>query len=81
VIGKLLEFGEVDGASIQARISLRVELVDMKTNLNVWDRLTERGEPVNGKSVRDVVQALDRNLQHVVSETAGEVDKFLATRH
>ena len=78
--GKLYEFGEVDGASIQTKISLQVELVDRKTNRNVWDRLAEHEEPVSGKTVADVVQSLDRNLQRVVSETAVEVDKFLATR-
>jgi cholesterol transport system auxiliary component len=78
VRGKLYEFGEVDNASIQTKVSLQVELVDMKTNRNVWDRLVEREEPVSSKSVPDVVQSLDRNLQHVVSETAAEIDKFLA---
>jgi len=78
VLGKLYEFGEVDKASIQTRISLQVELVDKKTGRNVWDRLVEREEPVDGKSVGDVVQSLDRNLQRVVSETAAEIDTFLA---
>jgi len=78
--GKLEEFDEVDGASIQTKISLHVELVDRKTNQNVWDRMLEREEPVNSKTVVEVVQSLDRNLQHVVSETASEVDKFLTPR-
>ena len=77
VRGKLYEFGEVDSASIQTRVSLQVELVDRKTNRNVWDRVVEREEPVSSKSVADVVQSLDRNLQHVVGETAAEIDKFL----
>lgn len=78
--GKLEEFDEVDGASIQTKISLHVELVDRKTNQNVWDHMLEREEPVNSKTVVEVVQSLDRNLQHVVSDTASEVDKFLAPR-
>ena len=78
VRGKLYEFGEVDNASILTRISLQVELVDKKTNRNVWDHLVEREEPVGSKSVTDVVQSLDRNLQQVVRETAAEIDKFLA---
>jgi ABC-type uncharacterized transport system auxiliary subunit len=76
--GKLFEFGEVDNASIQTKISLHVELVDGKTNRNVWDRLVERLEPVGSRTVPEVVQSLDRNLQRVVSETAAEIDKFLA---
>jgi cholesterol transport system auxiliary component len=78
--GKLDEFDEVDQASIRTKISLRVELVDRKTNQNVWDYMVEREEPVSAKSVADVVQSLDRNLQHVVGDIAGELDKFLATR-
>jgi hypothetical protein len=57
-----------------------VELVDTKTNRSVWDRLVEREEPVSSKTVGDVVQSLDRNLQRVVSETAAEIDRFLETR-
>jgi cholesterol transport system auxiliary component len=78
--GKLYEFGEVDNTSIQTKLSLQVELVDRKTNRNVWDRVVEREEPVSSKSVPDVVQSLDRNLQHLVSETAAEIDKFLAAQ-
>jgi ABC-type uncharacterized transport system auxiliary subunit len=78
VRGKLYEFGEVDNASIQTRISMQVELVDRKTNRNVWDLLVQRVEPVGSQSVPEVVQSLDRNLQHVVTEAAAEIDKFLA---
>ena len=78
--GKLDEFDEVDRASIRTKISLHLELVDRKSNQHVWDRMVEREEPVNGKSVVEVVQSLDRNLQHMVSETAAEIDKFLAGR-
>jgi cholesterol transport system auxiliary component len=78
--GKLDEFDEVDRDSIQTKISLHVELVDRKTNQNVWDQIVQREEPVTGNSVVEVVQSLDRNLQHVVSAMAGEIDKFLAAR-
>jgi ABC-type uncharacterized transport system auxiliary subunit len=80
VRGRLYEFGEVDGPSIQTRILLHVELVDKKTNLTVWDRAVDREEPVSGKTVPDVVQSLDRNLQHAVTEIAAEIDKFLSKR-
>ena len=76
--GKLYEFGEVDGASIQTRISLRVDLVDGKTSRTVWDHLVDRQEPVTGKSVADVVQSLERNLLQVVNETGEEIEKFIA---
>ena len=80
VHGKLYEFGEVDNGSIRTRIALQVELVDRKTNRNVWDHLFEREEPVNGKTVTEVVQSLDGNLRRVVSDASAEIEKFLAAR-
>ena len=77
--GKLYEFGEVDDKSIQTKISLQMELVDRKTSRSVWDRHMEREEPVTSKNVADVVQSLDRNLQHVTGDMAAEIDKFLST--
>ena len=79
--GKLNEFEEVDGASIQTRISLHMELIDLKTNQNIWDHTVARDEPVSRKTVGDVVQSLDRNLKSVIDEMAGEIDKILAARH
>ena len=76
--GKLYEFGEVDRASIQTRISLQVELLDKKANRNVWDHLAEHEVPVSSKDINDVVQSLDRNVEQVVSEIAAEIDRFLA---
>jgi len=79
--GKLLEFDEVDNnGAIVTRISLQVELVDRKTSRNVWDRIVEHEEPVGAKSVPDVVQSLDRNLQRVVGEAVTAIDRFLAER-
>jgi ABC-type uncharacterized transport system auxiliary subunit len=80
--GKLQEFGEVDRASAQAQINTKIavqlELVDTKSNRVVWDRLIEGEEPVGVKDVAAVVQALDRNLQKVVSRTVADVDAFLS---
>jgi ABC-type uncharacterized transport system auxiliary subunit len=79
--GKLDEFDEVDHAAIQTKISLHVELIERKTNQNVWDHTVEGEEPVSGKGVNDVVQSFDRNLHQVVRVTAAEIDRFLAARH
>ena len=80
VRGKLYEFCEVDQAAIQTRISLQVELVDKKTNRVVWDHLYDREDPVAAKSIPEVVESMDRNLQHVVSEVSAQIDGFLAVR-
>jgi ABC-type uncharacterized transport system auxiliary subunit len=76
--GKLFEFGEMDTPAIQTRISLHLELVDRKTNRDIWDHFFERAEPASGKSIKEVVESMDRNLQQVVSGAAAEIDKFLA---
>jgi len=80
VRGKLYEFAEVDNPAVQTRIALHLELIDAKTNASVWDRSVERAEPAGGKTIEDVVESMDRNLQEVVSAAAGEVDRFLSSR-
>ncbi|MGA2113137.1 MAG: ABC-type transport auxiliary lipoprotein family protein [Bryobacteraceae bacterium] len=75
--GKLYEFDEVDRDSVQTCISLRVNLVDMKTRRVVWGDLVRHEEAVRGENVRDVVASLDRNLQAVVKETAEGIGHFL----
>lgn len=80
VRGMLDEFDEVDSSSIRTKISLHVEVVDRKANQTVWDRTAEREEQVSGNTVVEVVRSMERNLQQLVGETAGEIDRFLAER-
>lgn len=75
--GKLYEFDEIDRETIETCISLRVDLVNVKTRQVVWGDLVTREEPVRNKNVPDVVASLDRNLQAVVKETAEGIGKFL----
>ena len=79
--GKLSDFGEVDNPTIQTRISLHLELIDRKTNRSVWDHHYDHLEPASGKSITDVVQSMDRNLQQVIGNVTAEIGKFLATRN
>jgi cholesterol transport system auxiliary component len=79
--GKLFEFDEVDLETIQTRISLRVDLVDMKTRQVVWGDLVKHEEPVGSKNIKEVVASLNRNLDAVAKETAEGVGKFLAAQH
>ena len=85
VRGKLTEFGEVDDASgkgaIQTKIALRLELIERKTNRTIWEGNADRADPAAGKSMKDVVQSMERNLQEAMSGAATEIDRFLASRH
>jgi len=78
--GRLHVFDEVDGAQIETKISLHVELIDLKTNRDVWDLSVQRSEPVSGKTVPEVVASMDRNLREVAGQIAAGIDQFLAGR-
>jgi len=81
VHGKLYEFGEVDDPSVKTSISLQLALIDTKTNRDVWDRHYSREEPAAGKSMKDVVESMDRNLQQVLNQAAADIGRFTAARH
>ena len=81
VRGRLREFGEVDNPAIVTRISLHLELIDLRTNRDVSDRHYEREEPSGGKSISDVVAAMDRNMQQVVTQAAADIGAALAGEH
>ena len=68
--GRLDEFDEIDEPALHSRVSLRLELVDRKTGLVVWDRHFHREEPIAAKNIKDVVASLERNLQQVIAEAS-----------
>jgi ABC-type uncharacterized transport system auxiliary subunit len=78
--GRLYEFAEADTPAIQTRISLHLELLDRKTNRHLWDRVFDGQDPVSGKTIKEVVQSMDRNLHQVVRQAVGEIDGILAKR-
>jgi ABC-type uncharacterized transport system auxiliary subunit len=78
--GKLYEFAEVDDPGIESRVSLQLELVDRKTGLVVWDRHYNRDQPVNGKTMKEVVVSLEHNLQQVIAEATSGIESFLSNR-
>ena len=79
VRGHLYDFKEMNGSSMSARVSIELELRDIKTGNTVWTHLYNHDEPVSGKKVSAVVAALNRNVQHATSEfTAGLIEYFSA---
>jgi ABC-type uncharacterized transport system auxiliary subunit len=77
--GRLYDFKEINGASMAARVSLELELRDVKTGNTVWTHLYNHDEPVSGKKVSAVVAALNRNVQRATSEfTASLIEYFSA---
>jgi ABC-type uncharacterized transport system auxiliary subunit len=62
-------------------VSLQLELVNRKDGLVVWDRQYNRDEPVNGKTIKEVVVSLDHNLRQVITDAAAAIGSFLSNRH
>jgi ABC-type uncharacterized transport system auxiliary subunit len=80
--GKLLEFSELDGNGgngIVTRVSLDLELREVRTGRQVWDQVLTHDDPVQAKTVSDVVQSLDRNLQVVLGDAASAIGSYVTT--
>jgi ABC-type uncharacterized transport system auxiliary subunit len=76
--GKLLEFSEVDSGGIATRVALDLELREIKTGRLVWTQTFTHDDPVQAKTVADVVQSLDRNLQVVLGNAASDLGAYVA---
>jgi cholesterol transport system auxiliary component len=77
--GTLFDFREVSGGSILARVSLDLELRDMKTGSTVWTRYYSHDEPVSSKDISAVVAAIDKNTQRAVSEIRASLDEYFTS--
>jgi ABC-type uncharacterized transport system auxiliary subunit len=76
--GRLYDFKEITGSPMAARVSLDVELRDTKTGNTVWTHSYNHDEPVNGKSVSALVDALDHNIQRATSEISASLFQYFA---
>ncbi len=78
VRGKLLELSELDASGIATRVSLDLELREVKTGRLVWTQVLTHDDPVQAKKVSDVVESLDRNLQVVLGDAASAIGSYVA---
>jgi ABC-type uncharacterized transport system auxiliary subunit len=77
--GRLFDFKEISDGTLLARLTLDLELRDMKTGTAVWTHSYAHDEPVNTKDISAVVAALSRNAQQGVSEVRSSLDEFFAS--
>ena len=77
--GRLYDFKEVDEGQISARVTLELEMRDLKSGATVWTRYYTHDEPASGKDVPAVVAALDKNVQRVVKEVVESLDQYFAS--
>jgi cholesterol transport system auxiliary component len=76
--GRLYDFKEVDDGTTSTRVTLELEMRDLKTGATVWSHYYTHDEPASGKDVPTIVAALDRNVQRAVKEVVGSLDQYFA---
>jgi cholesterol transport system auxiliary component len=77
--GRLYDFKEVSGSQMLARVTLELEMRDLKSNATVWTHYYTHDEPVGGKDVPAIVAALDRNVQKGIAEVVASLDQYFAS--
>ena len=78
VRGHLYSLDEVEGPPMSARFSFQLELFDPKTDATIWSDSYAHDEPVNGKKVSDVVEALDRNVSAGLAQLTSHLGQYFA---
>ena len=77
--GRLYDFEEVDKAgSITVRVSMELQLIDRETRKQVWSHFYNHTAPVQGKTIPDIVAALDQNLEQGLTEMESGLDAYFA---
>lgn len=76
--GRLYDFKEVEGGPISTRVTLELEMRDLKTGTTVWNHYYTHDEPASGKDVPAIVAALDKNVQRAVKEIVESLDQYFA---
>jgi ABC-type uncharacterized transport system auxiliary subunit len=76
--GHLFEFKEVSEGAEAARVTMEVELRNIKTNATVWTHFYSHDEPAKVKDVSSIVAALDKNVQQGVAEIRASLEQYFA---
>jgi len=79
VRGRLLGLYEVDKPSMVARFSVELELFQPKTGMTLWSGSYSRDEPVEGKTVPAVVEALDKNVHAGMQQLTESLGQYFAS--
>ncbi len=76
--GRLNALEEVDKPEIAARFSMGLELFDSRSGATVWADSYSHDEPVMGKTVPDVIEALDRNVRSGLQQLTANLGQYFA---
>ena len=77
--GRLFSLEEMSGPPVMARVALEIELYDVKNGTTVWSQYYSHDEPVQGKEVSAVVEALTRNVQSGLQQITAGLEQYFAS--
>ena len=76
--GRLFDFKELTGPPLVARVTIGMELRDIKTGATVWEHFYSYDAPVEHKNISAVVAALNENVQRSVAEFQSSLEQYFA---
>lgn len=76
--GHLFDFKEISGSSLAARLTMELELRNVKTGMTVWTHFYTHDEPTSGKKVAALVAAMDKNVQQAIAQFRASLDQYFA---
>jgi ABC-type uncharacterized transport system auxiliary subunit len=77
--GRLFSLSEVDGSTMLARFSIEVELFQPKTGTTVWTHDYSHDEPVGGKTVETVIEAMEKNVRAGMAQIVASLNDYFAS--
>jgi ABC-type uncharacterized transport system auxiliary subunit len=77
--GHLYSLDDVLAPGLAARFSFQLELFDPKNGATLWSSSYSHDEPVTGKTVADVVEAQDRNVNAGLAQLTGQLNQYFAS--
>jgi cholesterol transport system auxiliary component len=69
----------VDRPKLVARFSMEVDLFDSKSGETIWSDRYSHDEPVDGKTVANVVEAMDRDVRGGMNQFTTNLGQYFAT--
>jgi len=75
----LYALDEVDKPQMAAHFSIQLELYDLKSASTVWSDSYSHDEPVSGKKVDDVVEALNQDVKDGMNQVASHLTQYFAS--
>jgi|SRR5271170_5872341 len=77
VRSNLIALYEVDKPELVARFSIHLELFDPKAGVVLWESSYSHDEPVSGKTVAAVVEAMDHNVRTGLQQLTAGLGQYL----